>query len=139
MINTDFDIEQRANQAVEYFLSGYNCAQSVYMAYADLFNISPQNAARTAAPFGAGMGRLREVCGTVTGMFLIVGQAIPCDDPNDSVNRNHNYALVQKLAERFRQENSSIVCRELLESRKRPCADLVKNAAKMIGEELKMM
>ena len=150
----EIDIEERARQAVGYFKNGYNCAQSVLLAYADLLEIDTQTAARIAAPFGAGMGRLREVCGSVTGMFMIVGLAIPVDNPNDMESKTRNYAMVQRLAERFREENGSIICRELLELnvrkesprpeprtesyyKKRPCVDLVRIAATIIGDELK--
>lgn len=152
----DIDIEKRANQAVDYFKSGYNCAQSVLMAYADLFEMDLQTATRIAAPFGGGMGRLREVCGSVSGMFLIVGLAVPADNPSDMESKTRNYALVQRLAERFREENGSIICRELLGLnvkqenprpelrtekyyKKRPCAKLVRFAATLIGEELKAL
>ena len=158
-MNTDYstlDIEARAEQAVSYFKSGYNCAQSVYMAYADLFGMDPKTAARIAAPLGAGMGRMREICGTVSGAALIAGLVIPCDNPNDMASKTHCYALVQKVADRFRQENGSIICRELLgiapmkESpvpsprteayyKKRPCVELVRMSATFIGEELKKL
>ena len=153
MKHMKIDIEGRANQAVAYFKGGYNCAQSVLLAYADLFDLDLSAAARISAPFGGGMGRLREVCGTVSGMFMIAGLAIPADNPSDLETKTLNYSLVQKLAERFRQENGSIICRELLglgskqdgpkpEPRtdsyykKSPCVDLVRCAATIIGEEL---
>lgn len=158
-MNPDYasiNVEERAEQAVKYFKSGYNCAQSVYMAYADLFGMSQDMAARIAAPMGAGMGRMREVCGTVSGAALVAGLAIPCDNPSDMAAKTHCYALVQQVAERFRQENGSIICRELLgiapikESpvpsprteayyKKRPCVELVRMSATFLGEELKKL
>ena len=152
----NIDIEERAKQAVAYFKNGYNCAQSVLLAYADLFEMDLQTATRIAAPFGGGMGRLREVCGTATGMFMIVGLAIPADNPTDMKSKTRNYALVQKLAEHFREKNGSIICRELLKLnvkqespqpeartenyyKKRPCVELVRFAATLIGEELKAL
>ena len=148
------DIESRAEQAVTFFKSGYNCAQSVYMAYADLFDMDPKTAAIIAAPLGAGMGRMREVCGTVSGAALVAGLAIPCVDPHDLDPKTRCYSLVQQVAERFRQENGSIICRELLgvaptkespipsprtESyyKKRPCVELVRMSATFTGEALK--
>ena len=116
-MNSDYasiNVEERAEQAVSNFKSGYNCAQSVYMAYADLFGIDSKTAAIIAAPMGAGIGRMREVCGTVSGAALIAGLAIPCDNPSDMTSKTRCYALVQQVAERFRQENGSIICRELL-------------------------
>ena len=148
------DVAARAEQAVTYFKSGYNCAQAVYMAYADLFGMDPKTAALIAAPMGAGIGRMREVCGTVSGAALVAGLAIPCDNPHDLDSKTRCYALVQQVAERFRQENGSIICRELLgiapikESpvpsprtdsyyKKRPCVELVRMSATFIGEALK--
>lgn len=150
------DVATRAEQAVAYFKSGYNCAQAVYMAYSDLFGMDSKTAATIAAPMGAGIGRMREVCGTVSGAALVAGLAIPCDDPNDLTSKTRCYALVQQVAERFRQENGSIICRELLgiapikESptpsprteayyKKRPCVELVRMSATFIGEELKKL
>ena len=150
------DVATRAEQAVAYFKSGYNCAQAVYMAYADLYGMDSKTAATIAAPMGAGIGRMREVCGTVSGAALVAGLAIPCDDPNDLTSKTRCYALVQQVAERFRQENGSIICRELLgiapikESptpsprteayyKKRPCVELVRMSATFIGEELKKL
>ena len=150
---TEKDITSRAADAVNNFKSGYNCCQAVYMAYADLFDMPKDMAARIAAPMGAGIGRMREVCGTVSGMALIAGLAIPCDNPSDTEAKARCYALVQQAAERFRQANGSIICRELLgigdkkESpvpsprteayyKKRPCVELVHDAAVYIGEEL---
>lgn len=150
------DVEARAEQAVTYFKSGYNCAQAVYMAYADLFGMEPQTAAIIAAPMGAGIGRMREVCGTVSGAALIAGLAIPCDNPSDMAAKTRCYALVQQVADRFREANGSIICRELLgiapvkESpvpsprtetyyKKRPCVELVRMSATFIGEELKKL
>lgn len=150
------DVEARAEQAVTYFKSGYNCAQAVYMAYADLFGMEPKTAAIIAAPMGAGIGRMREVCGTVSGAALIAGLAIPCDNPSDMAAKTRCYALVQQVADRFREANGSIICRELLgiapikESpvpsprteayyKKRPCVELVKMSATFIGEELEKL
>ncbi len=158
-MSTDFstlDVEARAEQAVNNFKSGYNCAQAVYMAYADLFGMEPKTAAIIAAPLGAGIGRMREVCGTVSGAALIAGLAIPCDNPSDMAAKTRCYALVQQVADRFREANGSIICRELLgiapikESptpsprteayyNKRPCVELVRMSATFIGEELKKL
>lgn len=150
---TENDIISRAEKAKSFFTQGYNCAQSVYMAYADLFGMDVTQAAVIAAPLGGGMGRLREVCGACSASFLIAGLAVPCDDPNDADAKKACYAMVQRLAERFREENGSIICRELLglgekrESpapsprtaeyyRKRPCAELVYHAALNVGKEI---
>lgn len=149
---TEDEITSRAEQARSYFTQGYNCAQSVYMAFADLFGMDTKQAAIIAAPLGGGMGRLREVCGACSASFLVAGLAIPCDNPTDTKSKKECYAMVQRLAERFREENGSIICRELLglgekkESptpsprtteyyKKRPCAELVYLAALNVGKE----
>lgn len=150
------DVEGRAAQARELFTSGYNCAQSVFVAYHDLFGLDTRLAATLSASFGGGMGRLREVCGTVSGMSLAAGFLSPAPDPSDRAARTANYALVQEFAERFRTENGAIVCRELLglpqrkdapqpEERteayylRRPCADYVAAAARIVGERINRM
>lgn len=144
---------ERANRAKGYFEDGYNCAQSVFMAYADLYGINPDTAAIIASSFGGGMGRLREVCGTCSGMFMIASFAIPANDPSDRKAKAANYALVQNLAEDFRKENGSIICRELLGLnhkqdnptpsertdeyyKRRPCSELVHMAAEIVGKRL---
>ncbi len=149
----NIDLESRVKRARELFSSGYNCSQSVFMAYADLFEMEPRMAATLSAPLGGGMGRLREVCGAVSGMALLAGQLIPAYDPSDRQAKAENYALVQHFAERFREENGAIVCRELLGLsvqkedptpaertaeyyRKRPCVEYVATAARIVGEWL---
>ncbi len=147
------NIEERVEAARNYFTSGYNCSQSVALAYADYFEIDPTLMATISASFGGGMGRLREVCGAVSGMVLLAGFISPADDPKNKAAKSANYALVQEFAEEFRSENGSIICRELLgltcrkqdptpEDRtpeyykKRPCADLVAMAAEIVGKKL---
>ena len=149
----EIDVEQRAAQAEANFREGYNCAQSVYLAYADLFGLDNALAAKISAPLGGGMGRLREVCGACSGMFLIAGLAIPAGDPKDKTAKAANYKMVQELAAEFKAQNGSIICRELLgleqkkdeptpETRtteyykKRPCAELVHLAAEIVGKKL---
>lgn len=152
----DIDIEERVARAVGYFKSGYNCAQAVVMAYDDVMDLSVEALAKIAAPFGGGMGRMREVCGTVSGMTFIAGAISPAINPQNLEERKANYALVQHFAERFRQENGDIVCRRLLGLepmaersetpmpsqrteeyyRKRPCAEYVASAARIVAEYL---
>ena len=147
------DINERVESARNYFLGGYNCAQSIALAYHDVMGIDKELSATMAAPFGGGMGRLREVCGTVSGMFMVAGFLAPNSQPNDNANKKNCYALVQSLAERFREENGSIVCRELLGLtqkkddptpsprteeyyHRRPCAEYVAIAARILGEKI---
>ena len=148
--------QERAEQAREYFTSGYNCAQSVFLAYQDIIGIDEVLAATISAPFGGGMGRLREVCGAVSGMTMVAGFIAPNSQPNDNENKKNCYATVQALAEEFRAENGSIVCRELLGLaqqkddptpsprtgeyyKRRPCAEYVAIAARIVGEKINAM
>lgn len=111
----DFDIEARVRAAKDNFKSkGYNCCQSVLLAYHDILGLDATLAATIASGFGGGMGRLREVCGTVTGMFMIAGFISPATDPSVKSDRTANYALIQELASEFRKVNGSIICKELL-------------------------
>ncbi len=144
------DLEARVARARELFTQGYNCTQSLFLAYSDLFDLDPTLAATLSAPLGGGMGRLREVCGAVSGMSLVAGLLCPAHDPADRESKAANYALVQHFAEEFRREHGAIVCRELLGLtvrkeepqpaertpeyyRKRPCVELVASAARIVG------
>lgn len=147
------DVEVRVKRARDLFTQGYNCTQAVFLAYHDLFKVETELAATLSAPLGGGMGRLREVCGAVSGMALAAGFLQPANNPSDRAAKAANYALVQQFAEEFRQENGAIVCRELLGLtqqkdtptpserteeyyRKRPCVEYVATAARIIGEEI---
>lgn len=156
-----FDLEERVAKAKRLFKEdGYNCCQAVVLAYNDLFGIDDTMAAALSSGFGGGMGRMREVCGSVSGMVILAGLMAPADNPSDKNGRTRNYALVQDVAGEFRGINGSIVCRELLgltpmsasspvslESpepsdrtaeyyTKRPCEELVGISARIIGEKL---
>ena len=108
------DIEERSRRAREIFHSGYNCCQAVALAFSDITGLDEKTLAAASSGFGGGFGRLREVCGCVSGMTLVAGLVSPATDPSNMEARRANYALVQRLAEAFRSENGSIVCRELL-------------------------
>lgn len=111
----DFDINERVFRARENFrLKGYNCCQSVLLAYTDVLGIDEDTAATVTSGFGGGMGRLREVCGSVSAMSMIAGFIHPAADPLIKTDRTANYALVQEAASEFRQINGSIICKELL-------------------------
>lgn len=152
----EIDVERRAQRAHELFREGYNCSQSVLLAYCDLFGLDPTVAATLSAPLGGGVSRLREVCGAVSGMAMVAGLICPYNDPADRSAKTKTYALVQELAERFRAENGAIVCRELLGLdrtkddpvpserteqyyRKRPCPELIACAARIVGEKLRSL
>lgn len=147
------DVELRVDKARELFHQGYNCAQAVVLAYCDVFRIEEATAASISAPLGGGMGRLREVCGAVSGMFLIAGLLYRDTDPTDTAKRRTVYSAVQELAGKSKELNGSIICRELLALdhksdgpvpeprtaayyRRRPCAEYVAQAARLVGEKI---
>ncbi len=142
----------RADRAKQYFTEGYNCSQSVLLAFSDKCGIEKDTAALIASGFGGGMGRMREVCGAVSGTVMAASLLFGYDDPKAAAKKKALYKTIQELAEQFRKQNGSIICRELLgidkkaptpftpEERtneyykKRPCAMLVYDAAKILEE-----
>lgn len=142
------EYEKRAKEA---FLSGYNCSQSVVVAFCDVLGMDKKQAIRMASSFGGGMGRMREVCGCVSGMFMILGYLYGYDDPTVYDCKKELYAKVQELAARYTELNGSIQCRKLLGIegkdtsfepskrteeyyKKRPCPNLAASAAKLLAE-----
>ena len=136
----------RAEYAASLFHNGYNCAQAVAMAFSDLTGLEEKLAARLVSSFGGGMGRMREVCGAVSGMLTVVSALYGYDSP-DPEKQKQLYALVQQLAGQFREKAGSIVCREILKNppvdpaptprtaeyyAKRPCARMVYLAADIL-------
>lgn len=142
----------RGERAEAFFKKGYNCAQSVLLAFSDVTGLDEKASALTASSFGGGMGRLREVCGALSGAFIAVGLIRGYFDPEDNAAKKELYALVQDIAAEFKRENGSVVCRELLgldgisvpvpEKRtdayykKRPCAELCRISADITAEKL---
>jgi C_GCAxxG_C_C family probable redox protein len=139
----------RGTKAAELFYNGYNCAQAVAVVFSDLTGLDEAMSARMASSFGGGMGRLREVCGAVSGMLLVAGILYGYDSPSDDVAKKAHYALVQALAGQFREKNGSIICREILKNppsdpapsprtaeyyAQRPCARMVYTAASLLEE-----
>ena len=104
----------RADRAEALFREGYNCAQSVFAAFCDVCGMDKEAALRLSSSFGGGFGRLREVCGAVSGMAMVAGALRGYSDPNDPDAKAAHYALIREMAERFRAESGSIICRELL-------------------------
>ena len=106
----------RGELAKSYFMKGYNCSQAVVLAFADRTGLDEHTSAKMASSFGGGFGRMREVCGTFSGMVLVLGLLYGYDAANETetANKKLHYARVQELAERFRAEFGSIICRELL-------------------------
>ena len=134
-------------KAAELFLSGYNCSQSVAVAFHKEMGLTERQAAKLASAFGGGMGRMREVCGAVSGMLLVLSQLYGYDTPGDDASKKVLYTHVQALAGQFREENGSIICREILKNppsdpnptprtadfyAKRPCAKMVMTAGMLL-------
>lgn len=139
--------------AEDLFMQGYNCAQSVLCAFEDVTGLDRETSAKIASSFGAGMGRMREVCGGVSGALMVLGIAKGYSDPKASSEKNNHYALVREFMECFKKDNGSIICRELLEGvavkpgpeaeerteeyyKKRPCPELVAYAAGVVEKML---
>lgn len=107
-------IQEDGARARELFHDGYNCAQSVFLTFAERIGMEREEAARLSSSFGAGMGRLREVCGAVSAMFLIAGITCGYADPEDDEAKAAHYQRIQQLAAQFRERHGTIICRELL-------------------------
>ena len=144
-----------AERARALFMEGYNCAQAVFCAFTDVTGLDLSASAKLASSFGGGLGRLREVCGTVSAAAMVLGLAEGYDTPGDAEAKKRHYARVREFADRFREVNGSIVCRELLarasvkteiggdpEARtpeyykKRPCPTLAWQSARILDEML---
>lgn len=134
------------------FTSGYNCAQAVFAAFSDVTGIDFEASVKLSSGFGGGMGRMREVCGAVSGMFMVLNAVEGYTSPTDNVAKMELYAKVQRLAEEFKKENGSIICREIVGDsvtstpiptertgefyKKRPCGEYVKMAADIVADYL---
>ena len=140
------------SRAARLFQEGYSCSQAVAAAFSDVTGLDEKTSARLASAFGGGMGRMREVCGAVSGMLLVLGTLYGYDDPADTAGKRELYARVQAMAEEFRTENGSSICRDLLRNppsdpnptprtaefyKKRPCVHMVETAAKIMEEYIK--
>ena len=141
--------------AKKYFEDGYNCAQAVLLAFCEDFGLEKETAIMMSAPFGGGMGRLREVCGTFSGVNMVLGLYEGKYDVKDNQKKSQLYKDVQALAEKFKEDNGSIICRDLLGLRikgkddptpevrsdsyykARPCSELCKYAGDLLEEFLK--
>lgn len=144
-------MSEKVKLAENLFKQGYNCSQAVFGAFSEEVGLDREMALKLASSFGGGMGKLREVCGAITAMFMIAGIQYGYSDPKDSEAKIKHYSLVQLLAQNFKEQNGSIICRELLGLEKpdgnpipdartnnyyqnRPCVELVKSAAKIMEE-----
>ncbi len=144
----------RGEIAKKNFENGYNCTQSVVLAFSDVTGLDEKTITMLSQPFGGGMGRLREVCGTFSGILIVLGLLYGSSDPKDYQAKKELYERVQELAKHFESDNGSLICRELLglsekhsasapEHRtaeyykKRPCPQLARYAADLLDEYLK--
>lgn len=151
MVEINIETSLYAKKAMDLFKEGFNCSQSVFLAFEDMHKMDPKTALMLSSSFGGGMGRLREVCGAVSGMFMVAGVLYGYDDPKDYEAKKVHYERIQQLAKEFESRNGSIVCRQLLglgegkdtpapEKRtqeyykKRPCAELVGMAAAIMEQ-----
>ena len=144
-----------ASIAHENFKKGYNCAQAVACAFKDELNMDEAAIARMVSSFGGGMGKLREVCGAVSGALFVLGTLKGYDDPAADAEKSAHYKRVQEFAARFKAEHETIICRELLKTlelkkedthepeartddyyRVRPCVRFVESAARIVEEML---
>lgn len=147
------ELEERIGKAVELFKSGFNCAQSVVTAFADMYGFTEEQALHMSASFGGGIGRMRMTCGAACGLFMLAGLEKCALEGKDRASKAENYALVQQLAEEFKKRNGTLVCAELLGQKKpeissipeertaqyyakRPCPRMVETAARIWVEHL---
>ena len=145
---TKEEIELRTERAKALFRQGFNCSQAVCAACADLYGMDEQTALRVAASFGGGIGRMRQTCGAACGIFVLAGLENGSAIPGDAEGKKQNYVLVQDLAAKFKSENGSLICSELLGIapkpenptpaerteayyQKRPCVEMVANAVRI--------
>ena len=152
----DKDLEARVNRAVDYFMQGYGCCQSVVAAFADMYGLDEKLALKIAAGFGGGVGRMRMMCGAVSGIVMLLGLEEGQTDGADREGKSHCYKIVQQLLEESKQQNGSIICAEILGLnghekavnsyvasertaeyyKSRPCVAKVESAARIFAEYL---
>lgn len=146
------EMEQRVRRAEELFVAGYNCAQAVVAAFADIYGYTGEQALRMSAGFGGGIGRTRQTCGAACGMVMLAGMECGATDAADREGKSENYRVVQELLGRFKELHGTTVCAELLRLkhgtplsyeasertaeyyRTRPCVNHVVSAARIFAE-----
>ena len=139
---------------MNYFHQGYNCAQAVALAFKEELGIDENKATMLISAFGGGFGRMREVCGAISGMTMVIGAKCGYTDPTDNESKMRTYAIEQELAKKFIEKNGSIICAKLIDSsdassttpipsertaqyyKKRPCAEYVGDACEILEEYL---
>ena len=149
------DLDRRVQAAVDYFMQGYGCCQSVVAAFADLYALPLDQALKIGAGFGGGVGKLRMMCGAVSGMVVLAGLECGQTEGSDREGKSECYRVVQQLLARFQEENGSVICADLLGLngpvargshmpdartveyyRQRPCAAKVESAARIFADWL---
>jgi len=149
------ELENRVQRAVELFMSGYGCCQSVVCAFADLYGFTEEQALLVGAGFGGGVGRMRMMCGAVSGLVILAGMKEGQTRGEDRDGKARCYKTVQDLLAQSKAENGSIICAELLGIKgpvpmgnfvpdernaeyykKRPCAAKVESAARIFAQYL---
>ena len=153
----EVDLEDRVQRAVELFMQGYGCCQSVVCAFADLYGLDEVMAKRIAAGFGGGVGRLRMMCGAVSGIVMLVGLDCGQTEGSDREGKSACYKVVQELLAQSKAENGSLICAEILGIKgyekaqnnyvasartaeyykTRPCAAKVESAARIFAQYLR--
>ena len=154
---SDEDLEKRVAQAVDNFMAGYGCCQSVVAAFSDLYGLDETLAKRIAAGFGGGVGRMRMMCGAVSGIVMLVGLDCGQTKGNDLEGKSACYKVVQDLLAKSKEENGSLICAEILGIqgnekahssyvasprtaeyyKLRPCAAKVESAARIFADYLR--
>lgn len=146
-------MSKHGDKAEMLFKEGYNCSQSVLLAFSDITGLDNDTAAKISSSFGGGLGRMREVCGAVSGAAMVLGLVKGCSDNKNFDAKKAQYKLVQEFASRFKEKNGSIICRELLAGvstskggepeartdayyKKRPCPLLCRDAADILDDML---
>ena len=149
------DLEERVNRAVENFMQGYGCCQSVVAAFADIYGLDDTMAKRIAAGFGGGVGRMRMMCGAVSAIVMLVGLDCGQTEGSDRMGKSACYKVVQELLAKSKADNGSLICAELLGLKgpvpagqyvasertaeyykERPCAAKVESAANIFAQYL---
>lgn len=154
---TDLELEERVQQAVDNFMAGYGCCQSVVAAFADLYGLDDTLAKKIAAGFGGGVGRMRMMCGAVSGIVMLVGLDCGQTDGDDREGKSACYKVVQELLGKSKEDNGSLICAEILGIKgyekatcsyqasartqeyykSRPCAAKVESAARIFADYLR--
>ena len=154
---SEAELEKRVNQAVDYFMEGYGCCQSVVAAFADLYGMDKEMALRVSAGFGGGVGRMRMMCGAVSGIVMLVGLDCGQTEGSDREGKSACYKIIQELLAKSKEENGSLICAEILGLKgyekvhsnyvasartaeyykSRPCVAKVESAARIFANYLK--